>query len=1498
MSPSRLVSRRRLNSLVLPGLWLWSAVLIAMAQPVPSHPSPAEDATGVPVNPELRWAAGTDTRLLNGGFEGGLSLGWTVQSVGALPVTLLDSPAAVPAPFAGAVSAWVPPTRKVGQVEFVQQVFLPANAESIALSWAAWLQARTAFAGFAELRVEVRDLGNLPLEIVFSTTRFESSVAQRAWRRYWADLTPFRGREVIVALVVDTGSYAGSLEPACGLDDVRLQTWTAEQGEFEVYLSTNTPPGQTDLLGRATDFQWALSGLRTNRRHYWQVIAVQGETRTAGPIWAFTTASAPGSSVSDVVLTPPASPALVGVPASLAFSVLNNIGQTSATARASVELAAIAPGLRPPGMLITEVDPGAPDAVEIVNSSEGDLDLSGWSLQFFSGPFIAIRFTFPSNTVAAPGVPVVVHAGGPTGTYPDFGLPNDWDFRWTGNQGAGVALYDAAVNLVDYFCSGVNGPDAQPSAQPVDVLEWRGPTVSCSGDSDLTWQRFGREDRNDRRDWRMAPRSLRQPNLDLAHPFGDGEGKVPLMHGTMQLTRPVTPTNVVFLAAASNSTLYADIAVTSPARFDTLKSAKLHILPAEPIQLGPGALLQEGDGEVTNALYAQLRTPRSTNVSFTLSAASDEAELSSTGPWVLPAGETNLAVAMSILDDSRFDGTQWVEVTGAAEGFYIAPVSLAVHDNEPGTLTLGLPLDLAEGETRPATVILGSPAGLPVTVTLESSDPEVLLLPATAQVPVGETSVDFNLYAPPDHRWTGPRSVTLRATVSGWTGAEAALIVDDGDEGRLMVLLPDRTFEDAGTLTNAGVVALPYVTNAPVIVTLTSGDATEASTPSAVTIPAGESAARFDLTVLDDVERDGTRAVTITASASDLANGTGIVAVADNDPASFEFGPVASPRIAGEPFDVAILARDVNGEIIAGSAGPVNLWADSSSGPVLLTVVGEVRLSEGSWIGGVAVPISTSGVWLVAELGGAQGRSTSFNVVPNPVAATVALRTLDLGWDPHRERLLASVAPEDAVYGNRIVSLDPTNGTVLGTLSAGPFVSPVGFTLVRDGRLLVDGNTLYVSVQGGSRVQQFNLETDTLLRELALDGPESPGLVGDLATVPGRPGMLLVGQTDGGTGTGLTLFSGGPPRSWSQPGGPATLLVTGPDPGVVFGCVENSPFPWYRFDIDGAGELTVTYYGIGAAAIWPGGAARWLDRSVVFARGDVFQVDTFEFSRPYAVEGMVTTTPGFDDPWGTLEVASDQRRVFFLNQDLATNTTQLLQVFEEGSGAPLRRLQIETGSATARRLVRAGPDTLTFNTPTEVRLLRSSWLLPVYPWTGLTVIQQPTPAQPLAGASFTWSLVVTNTSPVAATDVTLECPMPAGIEFVDATGTAGPGSFTNGVWRLHQLVLPPHGSTVAELRVRALGAGPITNEVRIQANEWNPVSPNGLFRFATPVSAPVLLNLARSADQIVLSWPEGTLQEAPEVSGAYTDVPGATSPFTNAPAGVTRFFRLRVLPGP
>jgi hypothetical protein len=58
--------------------------------------------------------------------------------------------------------------------------------------------------------------------------------------------------------------------------------------------------------------------------------------------------------------------------------------------------------------------------------------------------------------------------------------------------------------------------------------------------------------------------------------------------------------------------------------------------------------------------------------------------------------------------------------------------------------------------------------------------------------------------------------------------------------------------------------------------------------------------------------------------------------------------------------------------------------------------------------------------------------------------------------------------------------------------------------------------------------------------------------------------------------------------------------------------------------------------------------------------------------------------------------------------------------------------------------------------------------------------------------------------------------------------------------------------------------------------------------------APVTLSIARSGGNVILTWPNGTLQQAPAVNGVYSNVLGATSPFTNAIQGAQGYFRVKV----
>jgi PKD repeat protein len=58
--------------------------------------------------------------------------------------------------------------------------------------------------------------------------------------------------------------------------------------------------------------------------------------------------------------------------------------------------------------------------------------------------------------------------------------------------------------------------------------------------------------------------------------------------------------------------------------------------------------------------------------------------------------------------------------------------------------------------------------------------------------------------------------------------------------------------------------------------------------------------------------------------------------------------------------------------------------------------------------------------------------------------------------------------------------------------------------------------------------------------------------------------------------------------------------------------------------------------------------------------------------------------------------------------------------------------------------------------------------------------------------------------------------------------------------------------------------------------------------------APVTLTILATNNQVQLLWREGILQSAGAASDSYTNVPGASSPYTVGPDKSTLFFQVKV----
>ena len=126
--------------------------------------------------------------------------------------------------------------------------------------------------------------------------------------------------------------------------------------------------------------------------------------------------------------------------------------------------------------------------------------------------------------------------------------------------------------------------------------------------------------------------------------------------------------------------------------------------------------------------------------------------------------------------------------------------------------------------------------------------------------------------------------------------------------------------------------------------------------------------------------------------------------------------------------------------------------------------------------------------------------------------------------------------------------------------------------------------------------------------------------------------------------------------------------------------------------------------------------------------------------------------------------------------------------------------------------------------------------------------------------------------------------------FSDPSGIATGVSYSGGT--LSYTFNAPHSP---EIVVNFTNLSASAGQTLSMHTDGNPGSQLTLTRinYATSV-APVTLSITKSGSSVVLSWPNGTLQQSTNVIGTYSDVIGATSPYTNAISGTQRFFRVKV----
>ncbi len=396
------------------------------------------------------------------------------------------------------------------------------------------------------------------------------------------------------------------------------------------------------------------------------------------------------------------------------------------------------------------------------------------------------------------------------------------------------------------------------------------------------------------------------------------------------VTFPVGQSAVSFdLTARDDADLDGPQAVTLTASAPGYATAKTSVSVQDDESAALSLLLPdavaEGDGTVAASVLAS--APPASAIAVRL-VSSDLTEARVPATVFLQAGQTSTVFTVEIVDDTAIDGPQAVTITAQVDNWTDAPAGITVRDNENTNLVLVLPAGMCEGQgvlTNAGQVRLSGTWPTAVTVSLLSSAPSELGVPASVVIPAGQTTALFSLAIADDVLFDGRQTYTVSASAEGFAGASVMAVVADNELHRFgwsAIASPQRAGTPFGVTVSAQDIAGATISNYAGAVSLTGVGAggPVAFAPSACgAFSNGQWSASLAVATIDTNVR-------LTAADGFGHSGTSLpFTVIGGVLHHFTLSDVPSPQGAGLPFALTVEARDAAGNRMLDYADTVRL---------------------------------------------------------------------------------------------------------------------------------------------------------------------------------------------------------------------------------------------------------------------------------------------------------------------------------------------------------------------------------------------------------------------------------------------------------------------------------------------------------------------------------------------------------------------------------------------
>lgn len=879
----------------------------------------------------------------------------------------------------------------------------------------------------------------------------------------------------------------------------------------------------------------------------------------------------------------------------------------------------------------------------------------------------------------------------------------------------------------------------------------------------------------------------------------------------------------------------------------------------------------EGAGVLTNQAQVSILEPLGENMLLQL-ASSRPSDLTLPSQVTIPAGATNVTFDLMVSEDALHNGARTVTLTAEDLDGRSAIATLEIADNETNTITL-----IVEGSTTetnvnlPAEVRVAHPVSGDVNVALTSSLTSELTVPSSVVISNGAKSAFFSITVVNDRFLDGPQSVTLSASVLGWTSGSADVMVADDESNTISVQIPDCVVEGAGVMPKAGNIQLAGISISNLNVTLSSSAPGRVSVPSSLTLQAGQSNVWFNLTVPDNSVYEDAQTATISASISGFTSENKTLFVLENDAHHFAFGPISSPQYTNPPSAITLTALNVDGQPQTNFSGYANLVAIGQSGSVLLQPSKAGPFTNGIWKG--PIQCLTTDRFVRLQTLDAPGSSEPFHVEGAPYRV-VDLVAQDLIWDPIRQRIYASVPSTGGLYSNSIAALNPWTGAIDFSVPVGTDVNPQLRVTSGSGKMALsdDSQFLYISVNNAIAVQRVDLTARTAGPVFTVGNKPTgtPYSVADLVALEGAPNSVAVARTDGYNSRGVAIYDNGIQRVNTTPvvgAAQINVLEASPKSSMLLGYNnQNTGFEFSRIAVDASGASVMD----ATSGLLSGfrGDIVYKDGLVFGSGGGVVNplipslVGQFKINAACSACSSVAPDPAIG-------------RAFFL---VESGSGVCLQAHDLGTFLPLKTFDLSLIGGMGKSILRWGTNGLAYiSYEGKIWLIQSSLLFPKGLPANISVMQSNSTSNALAHSNLTITITVTNAGPEAAMDLTLTDTLPAGVTFISSTVSQGSCS-NNAVDVVCNLGMLSVGSKATlTLVVRPNSGGWITNRAVALANELDSDLTNNISTSATFMSLPSGVDTVQQ-----IKIPSSDLVYATNTGQLYISVPASAGPLGNS----------------